>query len=171
MSLKQDLEASIRKFFEFYDEFSQNKSKLASDVFDHFQEIRFKIDEHRERLKEKIDEFALAMIDEIKKHEVLLSKNIKEKFSLLNESQSLGNKLNEIEDTFRDPNLKIESIREMQQIQEESISVIQFQFFQAKFTFIQSKRRDAFVWLNQFKSIFTSKFFELSNLKRRTSNV
>ena len=33
----------------------QNKSKLESDVFDHYQELRFQIDEHRERLKEKID--------------------------------------------------------------------------------------------------------------------
>ena len=45
--LKQKLEESIRKFFEFYDEFQQNKSKLDSDVFDHFQEMRFQIDEHR----------------------------------------------------------------------------------------------------------------------------
>jgi hypothetical protein len=68
-SLKQDLEASIRKFFEFYDEYEQNKTKLQSKAFDHFQEMRFQIDEHRERLKERIDDIALAMIDHTKKHE------------------------------------------------------------------------------------------------------
>jgi hypothetical protein len=47
--LKHQLEDSIRKFFESYDEFIQNKSILESDVFEHFQEMRFKIDEHRER--------------------------------------------------------------------------------------------------------------------------
>ena len=33
-------------------------------MFDHFQEIRFKIDEQREELKKRIDDIALAMIDE-----------------------------------------------------------------------------------------------------------
>jgi hypothetical protein len=41
ISLKHGLKMSIRKFFEFYDEFSQNRTQLESDVFDHFQEIRF----------------------------------------------------------------------------------------------------------------------------------
>ena len=52
ISRKQDLEASIRMFFEFCDKFHQNKSKLESGVFDHFQEIRFQIDEQREEIKE-----------------------------------------------------------------------------------------------------------------------
>ena len=64
INLKEDLEFSVRKFFKFYDEFVQNKSKLESDVFDHYQELRFQIDEHRERLKQKIDEIALKMIDD-----------------------------------------------------------------------------------------------------------
>jgi hypothetical protein len=34
-NLKQELQISIRKFFEFYDEFIRNKSSLESDVFDH----------------------------------------------------------------------------------------------------------------------------------------
>jgi hypothetical protein len=37
------------KFFEFYDEFNQNRTKLNWDVFNHYHEIRFQIDEHRER--------------------------------------------------------------------------------------------------------------------------
>jgi len=68
-SLKKELEESIRKFFEYYDEFAQNKTKLDMDVFEHFQEIRFKIDQHREELKKRIDEIALAMIDETNKYE------------------------------------------------------------------------------------------------------
>ena len=59
MSRKQDLEASIQKFFEYYDEFSQNNNKSESDVFDHFQEMRFQIDQHREELKKRIDDAAL----------------------------------------------------------------------------------------------------------------
>jgi hypothetical protein len=60
-------------------------------VFDHFQEIRFQVDEHRERLKEKIDEIALAMIDKIKKCEETLSKNLKEKFSSFDETKYIEN--------------------------------------------------------------------------------
>jgi hypothetical protein len=67
INLKQKLEESIKKFFQYYDEFSQIKNKIETDVFDHFQELRFQIDEHRERLKVRIDDIALVMIDKIKK--------------------------------------------------------------------------------------------------------
>ncbi len=46
-----------------------NKSKVDTDVFNHFQELRFKIDEHRERLKAKIDDVALEWIEQTKKCE------------------------------------------------------------------------------------------------------
>jgi hypothetical protein len=49
------------------------------DVFDHFQEMRFQIDEHRERLKVRIDDIALAMIDDTKKYEALYLKNLNER--------------------------------------------------------------------------------------------
>jgi hypothetical protein len=52
-SLKQQLEETIRKIFQFYDEFIFYKTQLESNVFDNFHEIRFKIDEHHERLKKK----------------------------------------------------------------------------------------------------------------------
>ncbi len=64
-NLKQKLEISIRKFFEFYDEFQQNKPILESNVFDHFHEMRFQADEQREELKKRIDDIALATIDDI----------------------------------------------------------------------------------------------------------
>jgi hypothetical protein len=123
--LKQKLEESIRKFFEFYDEFQQNRTKLDLDVFEHFQEMRFQIDEHRERIKERIDHIALAMIDQTKESEEMFLKNIKEHFSSFDDSKSLQIKLTEIEETFRNPNLLFESIQEMQQKQEEALKDIQ----------------------------------------------
>ncbi len=42
----------------------ENKSKIESNFFEHFQEIRSQIDEHRERLKKNIDDIATEMIDE-----------------------------------------------------------------------------------------------------------
>jgi hypothetical protein len=128
--LKQELEEMTRKFFEFYDEFHQKKTKLESNVFEHFQEMRFQIDEHRERLKVRIDEIALAMIDETKKNEKLylsslLQELLLEDSSSFHVSKSLENELNVIEGTFRNPNLLIASIQEMQQKQEESLNEIQ----------------------------------------------
>ena len=87
--------------------------------------MRFKIDEYRERLKERIDHIALAMIDETKKSEASYFKNIKEHFSTYDDGKSLQIKLTEIEDIFRNRNLLIESIREMERKQEESLKDIQ----------------------------------------------
>ena len=125
LSLKKELEECIHKFFEFYDEFYQNRTKLDLDVFDHYQELRFQIDEYRERLKERIDKIALAMIDQTKKCEEEYLRNLKERFSSYDDCKSLEDKLNQIEDTFRHPNLLIEAIREMQQKQDESLKEIQ----------------------------------------------
>jgi hypothetical protein len=112
--LKQELEQSIRTFFEFYDEFIQKKTQLASDVYNHFQEIRFQIDEHREELKKRIDDIALAMIDKIKKHEEVYLKELKKHYSSFDETQSLGHEMNQIEETFRNPTLLIEAIHSVQ---------------------------------------------------------
>jgi hypothetical protein len=125
ISLKQKLEVSIRKFCEFYEEIVLNKNKNESDVFDHFQEIRFQIDEHREELKKRIDDIALAMIDETNKCQEKYLKEIKESFSSFDDSQSLENQLHEIEESFRNPNLLIETIKEMQQKQDKSLDGIQ----------------------------------------------
>jgi len=125
LGLKQELEMSIRQFFEFYDEFQQNRTKLDMDVYNHFHEMRFRIDEHRERLKERIDHIALAMVDQTKKSEEMYLKNIKEGFSSFDDGKSLQIKLAEIEEMFRNPNILIESIREMQQKHEASLNEIQ----------------------------------------------
>jgi hypothetical protein len=124
MSFKRELEESLRQFFEFYEEFNQNRTKLDMEVFEHFQEIRFKIDQHREELKKRIDDISLAMIDETKKYQEKYLRDLKESFSLFDETQSLEDKLNQIEDTFRHPNLLIEAIKEMQQKQEQSLNDI-----------------------------------------------
>ncbi len=44
----------------------------------------------------------------------------------IDQTKSLENQLNQIEETFRNPNLLIESIKEMQQKQEESLNGIRF---------------------------------------------
>jgi hypothetical protein len=65
------------------------------------------------------------MIDQTKKSEEMYLKNLKERFSSFDDSKSLEDKLNQIDETFRHPNLLIEAIKEMQQKQEESLKEIQ----------------------------------------------
>jgi hypothetical protein len=130
MSLKQKLEESIRKFCEFYEEIVLNKNKSESDVFDHFHEIRFQIDEHREELKKRIDDIALAMIDETKKCQAKYLKELKERFSSFDHNQSFEKQLHELEDTFRNPHLLIETIKQMQRNQEETLNGIQMKLNQ-----------------------------------------
>ncbi len=67
------------------------------------------------------------MIDETKKYEVMHLNSLREKLLdtlPIDQSKSLENQLNEIEDTFRNPNLLIEKIKEMQLKQEESLNEI-----------------------------------------------
>jgi len=131
ISLKQKLEDSIPIFFEFYNAFIQNKTNLESDVAQHFEAIRLQIDEHRVKLKKKIDDIATEMIDATKKNEAIYLKNLKgtllKNFSWFDSGKSLENELNEMEDTFRNPNLLIKTIKEMQRKQEESLRDIQLE--------------------------------------------
>jgi hypothetical protein len=170
ISRKQKLEESIQKFFEYYDEFNQKKTQLESDVFDHFHEMLFQIDEHREELKKKIDDIALAMIDKIKKHEEIYLKELKKHFSSFDETQSLEHELNQIEEKFRQPNLLIQTIQESQQKQDESLNEIQFKLDE------MNRVKDNLEATNEFKpnlSLFnqkdTSSLFGLTKLNGYSS--
>ena len=70
--------------------------------------MRFQKDQQREELKKKIDDISLGMIDETKKYEAIYLKSLKEKLfenfsSSFEQTQSLDNELNRIEETFRNP--------------------------------------------------------------------
>jgi len=121
---------SMRKFFETYNEFVQNETRLETDVFNHFQEITFQIDEHREELKKRIDDIALEMIEQTKKYQTMYFNFLKEKFSSTPSmdmtSTSVENELNKLEETFRNPKFSIELARELRNKQEESLNDIQF---------------------------------------------
>jgi hypothetical protein len=125
MSLKKELEQSIRKLFQFHDEIKQNKTKPQLVASNHFEEIRSQIDQHRDKLKEVIDAIALKIKYETKFYENIYSKSLIESFASFNHSKSLENELNQMEETFRNPNLLIETIREMQLKQEKSLNCIQ----------------------------------------------
>jgi hypothetical protein len=124
-ALKKQIEDSIRKLHQMYEQFTLDKPTLELNYHSYFQEIRFKLDEHREELKQKIDDIYMEMIDKTKKIEAANLKSLEDNMNAFLKSfqtTSLEQRLNETEDTFREPNLLIESIREMQRQQETAIA-------------------------------------------------
>jgi len=119
-SLKSKIEESIRNFYQTNEEFSLNKNLVTLECHKHFQEVRFQIDEHREELKKKIDDISLEMIERTKKYEDLFLKSLNEKFKSI-ETKSVEQELAE---TFRNPNLLIETLNEMLQRHEKTLEDI-----------------------------------------------
>jgi hypothetical protein len=122
ISLKQNIEDSIRNYFQLNEEYLFGKTSLDLNCHNHFQELRFQIDEHRENLKAKIDKVALEMIDKTKQLEAkyLTSLNA----ISYETNKTLEIEIKETEEAFRNPTLLIESIREMQCKQEDAIKMI-----------------------------------------------
>jgi hypothetical protein len=65
------------------------------------------------------------MIDKTNKYQEKYLRHLKESFASFDDSKSVEDKLIEIEETFRHPNLLVETILDMQQKQEESLRDIQ----------------------------------------------
>jgi hypothetical protein len=146
--LKKTIEDSIRKFFEIYEEFCLNKTRIDLDVHEHFTEIRFKLDEHREKLKDKIDDIYMEMIEKTKKFEAAYLKSLEDNLnaSLKSfETKSLEQSLNETGESFRTQNLLTESIRGMQRQQEEAIAKLKLKLNE------QSQVKDNIKEMNEFK--------------------
>jgi hypothetical protein len=152
LTLKKQIQYSIRQFFQMYEQFTLNKTTVDLDVHEHFQEIRFQLDEHREELKQKIDDIYMKMIDKTKKFEATYLKSLEDKLeaSLKSfETTSLEQSLKETEELFRNPNLLIESIREMQRQQEKAIVDLKSKLDE------QSQVKDHLIQMNEFKPTFS----------------
>jgi hypothetical protein len=147
VALKKQIQDSIRQFFQMDEQFTLNKTRIDLDVHNHFTEIRFQLDEHREELKQKIDDIYMDMINKTKKFEATYLKSLADKLeaSLKSlESKSLEQSLKETEETFRNPNLLLDSIREMQRKQEESIAELKSKLDE------QSQVKDNLTRMNEF---------------------
>jgi hypothetical protein len=121
-SLKQKIEDSIRNFYQLYEEYLLGKTSLDLSCHNHFQELRFQIDEQRENLKVKIDEVALVMIDKTKQLEATYLTSLNAISVETNKTLEL--EIKETEEAFRNPTLLIESIREMQRKQKDTVELI-----------------------------------------------
>jgi hypothetical protein len=147
-TLKKQIEDSIKAFFQMFEQFTLNKTNCDLDVHNHFTELRFKLDEHREELKQRIDDIYMDMIDKTKTFEATYLKSLEDKLeaSLKSfEMKSLEQSLKETEDTFRNPNLLIESIREMQRQQEKAIAELKLKLNE------QIQVKDELMRMNEFK--------------------
>jgi DNA repair exonuclease SbcCD ATPase subunit len=120
-SLKKQLEQALRDFLNLNEQLQDAKNSFDLDCHNHFQEIRRKIDVQREELKDQIDKIALAMIEQTKemeqKHLTNSNKFKVDVFDLDKEKKIL-------DETFRDVNLSIESIKELKSKQDETVSSI-----------------------------------------------
>ena len=128
ISLKQKIEESIKVVYKMYEEFASSRTKLDLDCHNHFQEIRFQLDLHREKLKEKIDDIYMEMIKKTTEYEASYLRSLNEKLdnSLKSfEIKSLDEDLREIEEKFRDPNLLIESIEEIEIKKQNALKTLQ----------------------------------------------
>jgi hypothetical protein len=168
--LKQKLNESIRLFHQMYDDLLLNKNSLDLACHTHFQEIRFQLDEHREKFKENIDDIYMEMIEQTKTFEASYLKSLNE--SLESKLKSFDNKsldedLNEIEQAFRNPNVVIASIQEIELKQQKAIEDIQSKLNEMNQVKVNIKRT------NEFKpnASFSKDLFGQINLKNYSNDI
>ena len=125
-SLKKSLIQSLEVFYKLYEDYMQRKNEIEVETFDHFQEIRRKIDIQREKLKSKIDEIAMDIINKTKFIQELFNKSLEKTLEDL-KVQSLDEEREELNNTFRDTNLTMNSIEQMQILQKRNISKINWE--------------------------------------------
>ena len=134
-------------FFKLQDEFTKNKNALNSVCFNRFQEIRFKIDQRREELKQKIDEISLEMIDQVKEFEASYLKSFNSNIDC--SLKIYDDEMNKLIETFRDPNIQIESIKQMER--EQDVSLVKIKSKLNEMTRIKENLKTK----NDFKSQFS----------------
>jgi hypothetical protein len=100
-TLKNLCEKSLKEVIRLNDEHENDKQSLILKCYEHFQEIRRKIDLQREELKDEIDKIALAMIDRTKDFELLFMKQLEPQDEITLEEREGYEKL--ASEKFRDP--------------------------------------------------------------------
>ncbi len=117
--MKNSLVDSMENLFQLNEQLKKSKNIFELDCYNHFQEIRRQIEVQREELKDQIDKISLSMIDELKAIEESYSNRIKE-FTV--ESYDLEEEKKILNETFRDVNLLISSINQLQEKQDKAVS-------------------------------------------------
>jgi hypothetical protein len=116
-SIKKSIEESLSHLFELNKKMQQSKDFFQN----HFQKMKRKIELQRIELRNQIDDISYSMIDEIKVIEQSYAKNMDYFQVDLFDLEEEKNKLNE---TFRNVNLSLESIKGLKSKQDMEISSI-----------------------------------------------
>ena len=112
---------SIAENHRLANEAREKKSSLEVDIYDHFVEVRRGLDIRREEAKAQIDIIYMQMINMAKETEARYIDYLKATLVQSVLSDSLDKERNALEEKFRDPHLKVESVKEMKAKQDEAI--------------------------------------------------
>ena len=122
-TLENSLKESLQNFFNLNEQLQKTKNSFDLDTHNHFVEMRRKIDVHREELKNKIDTISLTMIDQVKAIEASYANSLN---GFRVEEINMDLERHNLSEIFRDVNLSIDSLKQLQVKRDESISEIQF---------------------------------------------
>jgi hypothetical protein len=120
-SMKKCLEDSLRNLFDLNEQLKELKIGFDFNCHNHFQEIRRKIDLQREELKSQIDEISLALINQTK----VIENSYMERMSEFKVEQfDLDLEIKSLNESFRDVNLSISSLKQLQSKEYEAIACV-----------------------------------------------
>jgi hypothetical protein len=112
------------------------------------------------------------MIDDTKKYEEMYLNELRKHFSSFDDCKSLDDELNELEVTFRNPNLLIETIQAMQSKHDESLKEIQFKLTEMNQVKVHLKASNKFQPnLSLFNQTEATSLFGLIKMNACWSNV
>ena len=100
------------------------RDRLEAVCYDHFAEIRRKIDIHREEMKAKLDDIALKMIERTVVHEGKYMQKIRENAAKKVQVDIVHEEKNLLEE-FRKPSLDLNDVKRMHVEQETNIQNMQ----------------------------------------------
>ena len=123
--LKQQIEQEMVELYKLCNEFREKNSLLEIEVYDHFVELRRKIDIRREEAKTRIDDIYMEMIDLAKKTEAQYMDHLKkqaQKALVRSRDDSLEKEKENLEDRFRETNILIENVKAIKTKHQEDIA-------------------------------------------------
>ena len=114
-TLKASLEEAIKVFFQLLNQFEEKRNVSLMEGFNHFQEIRRKIDLQREELKDKIDKIYFALIDQTKAIEASYKSLYETVTAEINDDvayNSFDDEMQHLNDSFREINISMDLIKQ-----------------------------------------------------------
>ena len=161
-AVKSEIQRLFNEFLNIYEQLQQEHAAFELSSFDHFAEIKRQIDIQREKLKEKIDEISLTMIRKVEQHAIFYKEKLEENRCFKEFNAETETK--HFEDQFRQVDLSIESVQQLQTKYEANVKALQDSMNELQFL---SKQMNKCSFLAE-KDLDTSSFgaLNLMNLSR-----